>query len=87
MSIAIGAYCLDRMSVHEARIATTDSPVDVCFALDVIRETVLRDRVPPPFATAEEVAAVTALNAELDQVRRTLSTMNGIRQLGCPDGR
>lgn len=87
MSVAAGAYCVDRWTPREPRIATADAGPDVCFALSVIRETVLRDRVPSPFATPEEVAAVNNLNEELGSVRRTLSTMNGLRQLNCPNGR
>lgn len=86
VTVVAGGVALDKLTPREPHFTPSSDQPDVCFALSVIRETVLRDRVPSPFATPEEVAATMNVNRDLAQVRRTLFELNGIRQLNCPPG-
>lgn len=59
---------------------------DVCLALLVVRDALLMDRPPPPYATTEQVVAAAEINAYLATVRERLFRLDGIRQLGCREG-
>lgn len=68
------------------RPAQVTAPVDhsdVCLALLVVRDALLMDRVPPPFATPEQVQAAAEVNADLASLRENLFTLDGFEHLNC----